>query len=126
MSARRRASPVPPQLVEAALLHETPPFEHRKAVGEGRGLAQVVGDVEDRRPSLAEQLPQQRQQVALQVHVHVGERLVEQHGARLEDESARDRDPLALAAGEFARMTPADPVEPAAQDPRCAPSAPRP
>ena len=37
-----------------------------------------------------------------QVHVEIGERLVEQHERRLGDEAARERDALTLAARELA------------------------
>ena len=92
------------ELQRRAVLLDIAGIEHDDLVGHGHGLDLVVGDV-DR--GGAELLLQPRH---LQPHLHaerrveVGQRLVEQKRLRLAHDGAADRDALALAAGEVARL----------------------
>ena len=117
------------QLVEAALLRRGVPLRGPRS-GAASAAASRRSCVTWRTvvASLAEQLPQQRQQLALQVHVDVGERLVEQHGARARGR-ARARSRRAGAGRPRARRGGAARcrrARPGAASPRCAPRAPRP
>ncbi len=92
-------------LLDLALVH------HHDAVGDFQRLLLVVGD-EDRGDV---DLVMQRAQPFAQLLAHLGveraEGLVEQQDARLDRERARERNALALAAGELARIAVGEPVE---------------
>ena len=64
-----------------------------------------VGHVERRHTALLDQSADEDEQLASETHVQVRERLVEEHGLRIEDQRPRDRDPLAFTAGEVGRPT---------------------
>ena len=90
-------------LGRVALLHR-PVAQHRDAVAERHRLDLVVGDVDGRD---AEPLVQPRELGAhadAQLRVEVRERLVHQVRLRLAHHRAADRDALALAARQRARL----------------------
>ena len=65
---------------------------------------QIVADEEIGEIVLGLQVAQQIDDLRLHAHVERRGRLVEHDEARLEHHGARDRDALALAAGEFVRI----------------------
>ena len=81
-------------LQQAAAVH------HRDAVGQRHRLGLIVRDVDHRRPGARVEAGELVLHRRAQMHVEVGERLVEQHQRGLGDEAARERDALALAARE--------------------------
>ncbi len=64
----------------------------------------VVGNQDRRRARLLQDLAHLEREPLAQVHVQVGERLVQQQQARLRRERARQRDALLLAARELVRI----------------------
>ena len=92
-------------LLDAALVH------HHDPVGELERFLLVVGDEEARDAELVVQLAQPAAQLAAHARVERAERLVEQQHARLHRERARERDALALPAGELGRHAPREPLE---------------
>ena len=78
--------------------------EHPDTRREGCRVLEVVRDDERRPVRLAEQLLQLASNLAAGVSVERRERLVEQEHRRLRSERPRERDPLALAAGELAGL----------------------
>ena len=75
-------------------------LEVQDAVGDVED-AVVVGDEQDRRAALARERLHAIDDFAARRLVERGRRLVGEHHGRLADERARDRDALALAAGEL-------------------------
>ena len=80
----------------------SPVDDHAHPVGERRRVLEVVRDEQRRQPQLREQLGQLAPNDAARVRVERRERLVEQQHGRVARERPRERDPLALAAGEVA------------------------
>ena len=94
----------PPQHVHrpAALVHAA--GDHDDAlVREGEGLVAVVRDVQHRQPPLAADAAEHLLQRLPRLRVDGAERLVEQEGAGPGGERPRQRDALALAAGQRRR-----------------------
>ena len=85
-------------------LHDPAEVHHRNPVAHMPHDRHVVRDEQHRQPQLAAQLVQQVQHRRLHRHVERGHGLVGDQHVRLERERARDRDALALAAGELARV----------------------
>ena len=87
-----------PELLEHPVAEDRDPVAHRHRLG------LIVGDVEGRRTDS----PLQRRDLAPhldpQLRVEVRERLVHQEGRRLANDRPAHRHPLALAAGELARL----------------------
>ena len=80
------------ELQHAALVH------HRDPVGERHRLRLVVRDVDHRRAGALVEARELALHRRAQMHVEIGERLVEQHERRLGHETAGERNALALAA----------------------------
>ena len=74
--------------------------EERDAVGDGEGVLLVVRDEERGDAEAVERGAQLIAHVAAQRGIEVGQRLVEQEDAGLDDERAGEGDALLLAAGE--------------------------
>ena len=85
-------------LLQAALA------EHADLVADGEGFFLVVGDQDGAGAARLEDVAHFAAQAAAQLHVQVGEGLVEQQQARLRRQGAGQRDTLLLAAGEFVRV----------------------
>ena len=90
------------ELGRCAALEDPAVDDHADPVGERGGVLEVVGDEDGRQRELAEQLVQLDPHRRLRVGVERRQRLVEQEHAGLERERARERDALALAAGQLA------------------------
>jgi hypothetical protein len=86
-------------LDDAAAAHDRDPVRH------GHRLFLVVSHVDRRDPERALQLADLVSHLYAQLGVEIGQRLVEQQHARPDDDRARERDALLLAAGELARRT---------------------
>ena len=93
-------------LLEAAAAH------HRDAVGHGERLFLVVRHEHEGDADVALDALQLELHLAAQLEVERRERLVEQQRARVVHERARERDALALAAGELARLALGEVAEP--------------
>ena len=91
------------ELARGRELAERAVDDHADLVGERGRVLEVVRDEDRRQRELAQQLLQLGAHRALRVRVERGERLVEQEHARVAGERARERDALALAAGERGR-----------------------
>ena len=61
----------------------------------------VMGDEQDREPALALQLGEQVEDLRLNGDIERRRRFVRDNHGRVDGESARDGDPLALSAGEL-------------------------
>ena len=85
------------RLLDPAVVH------HRHAARERHRLGLVVRHVDEGRADLAMEAGKLLLHGLAQVHVQIGERLVEQHDRRPHREAAGERDALALAAGELMR-----------------------
>ena len=81
-----------------------PGFHHHHAVADGQRLGLVVRDHDGGGADLALDAAQLELHLLAQLGVEVGERLVEQQNRRRDHERACDRDALALAAGQLARI----------------------
>ena len=90
-------------LDRAALIH------HADAVRDRHRLLLVVGDDHEGEAEPLLQLHQLELRLLAQLLVERRERLVEQQHARTLDQRARERDALALAAGELVRLARAKP-----------------
>ncbi len=77
--------------------------EHGEAVAHRERLLLVVRDVDERDPDLALDALELDLHLLAQLQVERAERLVEQQHLRAVDDRARERDALALAAGELRR-----------------------
>ena len=86
------------------LLHDAV-VEHRDPVRHRQRLALVVGDVDDRDPEVFVQVLDLELHVLAQLLVERAERLIHQHERRIEDERARERDALLLAARKLRRTS---------------------
>jgi hypothetical protein len=103
---------VPPVDVERrAELHEGAAIEHGDARGQRHRLVLVVGDVDRRDAELAVEPAQLHAHLRSQAGVEIGQRLVEEQGARLQHERAGQRHALLLAAGELAGAPRLQPLE---------------
>ena len=92
-------------LLDAALVH------HHHPVGDFQRLFLIVGDEDRGHVDLVMQRAQPLPQLLAHLGVERAERLVEQQDARLDRERAGQRDALALAAGQLARVAAGQPVE---------------
>ena len=104
------------ELVRRSRLQDPPLVDHADAVRERRGVLEVVGHDDGRKPEPVEQLTQLGANTAARVRVERGQRLVEQEHRRVARERAGERDTLALATGELLDARPrevadAEPVE---------------
>ena len=86
--------------------------EHREAVAHRQRLLLVVRDVDEGDPELLLDPLQLDLQLLAQLQVERAERLVEQERLRPVHDRARERDALALAAGELRRLAAAVALEP--------------
>ena len=93
----KRVGVVP--LVKATLVH------HPNHVADGKGLELVVRDEESRGLCFLQNLAHLVCQAFTQIHVQVGERLIQQQQLGLRCEGARQGHPLLLAPGEFMGKT---------------------
>ena len=75
--------------------------DHTDPVGERGRVLEVVRDEDRRQPEVAEQLLQLGTDVGARVRVERGHRLVQEQDRRVARERTRQRDALALAAGEL-------------------------
>ena len=94
-------------LLRRAGLGDLPAKHHRHPVGHREGFGAVVGDQHRRHPKAAVQLGDQRAHLAAQVFVQGREGFVQQQHPRLRRQSAGQRDPLLLPAGELIDPPPA-------------------
>ncbi len=85
--------------------------QHDDLVGHGHRLDLVVGDIDHRRLQPFVQRRDLGAHLHAQLGIEVGQRLVEQEDGRFAHDRTADRDPLALAARELARL----PVEQGAE-----------
>ena len=85
--------------------------EHDHAVGDLQRLLLIVGHEHGGDMDLVVQLAQPAPQLLADLGVERAERLVEQQDARLDGERARQRDALALAAGQLRRIAVAERAE---------------
>ncbi len=90
------------QLGRRAQLEDPSLDDHAHPVGERGRVLEVVRDEERRQPQLGEELGELAANDPARVGVERRERLVEQQHRRVARERPRQRDPLALAAGEVA------------------------
>ena len=94
------------QLLRRAELAQRPVDQHADAVRERGGVAEVVGHEQRREVELGEQVLQLAADHGARLRVERGQRLVEQQHRRVARQRARERDPLALAAGDRRRAGP--------------------
>ena len=87
------------ELVDLAGIHD------RDQVGRGHRLGLVVGDVNRGVAVFVMQPADLEPHLLAQIGVEVGQGLVEQQRFRLDDQCARQRHALLLAAGQFAGIT---------------------
>ena len=99
-------------------LHHAAGVHEDDAVGDGKRLFLVVGDVHRRDADASLQATDLDAQPLAHLGVEVGQRLVEQQHARLDDERARQRDALLLAAGERRGLAAGDGLDVADLDQR--------
>ena len=120
LGGRRRGGAVAARrtedLVGRALGDDQAVLEPDRAVGERPGLAERVGDVDQRDVEVVDQVADQRGELDLELAVERRERLVEQHHLGRHRQGPGQGDPLGLAARERRRPAPgqvggADPVE---------------
>ena len=86
------------ELLDTAVVHD------RDAIRQGHRLDLVVGDVDGGDPKLVTQVLELRAHGDPELRVEVRERLVHQEHLRGAHDGPRERDPLALAAGEGAGL----------------------
>ena len=86
------------RLLDLAVVH------HRDDVGGGHRLRLVVGDVDRGVAVLVVQPAHLEAHLLAQIGVEIGQRLVEQQRLGLDDQRARERDALLLAARQLARI----------------------
>src|SRR3954452_2942927 len=92
------------EIQRRAVLLDLAAVEHDDLVGHGHGLDLVVGDIDRRGAELLLEPCHLDAHLHTQRRVEIGEWLVEQKRLGLADDGAPDRDALALAAGELARL----------------------
>ena len=97
-------------LLHRAGLHDPPQVHHRDPVGDVPGQSQVVRGDQGRQPQVGAQVEQQAQDLAAHRRVQGGDGLVGHQDLGLQDERARDHDPLALAAGQLVRVGGQEPL----------------
>ena len=97
---RRAAAP------DAADLDDLPGVHHHRAVADGGGQLQVVGDEQHGQAEVAAQVVEDRHHLGLGGDVEGGGRLVGQQQARLGQQRRRDHDPLQHPAGQLVRVLP--------------------
>ena len=90
------------EILGAAQLHDRALIHHGDAVGHRHRLFLVVGHVYGRDRQALLQVANFLAHLHAQARVEVGQRLVEQQHARPDDDRARERDALLLAARELA------------------------
>ena len=88
-----------------------PLVHHGDPIGERHRFGLVVRDVDHRRAGALVEARELLFHRCAQMHVEIGERLVEQHQRRLGDEAARECDALALAARQQCGAPVAEAVE---------------
>ena len=76
--------------------------EHDEIRGDAIGLFHIVGDEKRGAAKSGERVDQLTLDLAAQMRVERGKRLVEQKGLRFDGEGAHESDALLFAAGEFA------------------------
>ena len=81
-----------------------PPIHHRDVIGDFERLVLIVRHEDAGDADLVVQLPQPAPQLQTNLRVERAERFVQEQDARLDGERARQRDALALAAGELRRI----------------------
>ena len=81
-------------------LQQPAAVHHRDAVGQRHRFGLVVRDVDHRRAGARVEAGELVFHRRAQMHVEVGQRLVEQHQRGLGDQAARERHALALTAGQ--------------------------
>ena len=91
------------QLARRRQLLDAPLVEHRDAIGHRQGLTLVVGHVDEGDAELLLQALELDLHFLAQLEVERAQRLVEQQHLGAVDQRARQRDPLALAAGQLRR-----------------------
>ena len=111
-AAGRRAA-----ALSGAGLHDLAGVHHRRAVADGGGQLQVVGDEQHRQAAVAAQLVEDRHHLGLGGDVERGGRLVGQQQARLGQQRGGDHDPLQHPAGQLVRVL----AQPLRRRPRCRP-----
>ena len=89
------------ELFRRCFLHDAAFVHDDDLVGDGKGFALVVGDVERGDAEALLQFADFFAHAAAQVGVEVGERFVEKQHFRLQDERAREGDALLLPAGDL-------------------------
>ena len=99
------------RLPRAALLFDPAVVHDHDAIGQLERLLLVVGDEHAGEVNLVVQPAQPATQLLPDLGVERAERLVEQQHLRLDRERARQRDALALAAGQLRRIAVAQVVE---------------
>ena len=88
-------------LLGPRILHQLALSQHADPVGQGEGLALVVGDVDGGDSGVTGQGGDLDAQLVASVGVEVREGLVEEHQAHLRGQGPRQRHALLLAAGEL-------------------------
>ena len=106
-----RARPVVDVLGRAGLL-DPAAVHHRDEVGGGHRLRLVVGHVDRRVAVFVVQAAHLEAHLLAQIGVEIGQRLVEQQRLRLDDQRARQRDALLLAARQLAGIAVGERLEP--------------
>ena len=89
-----------PDLGDLARVH------HHRAVADGGGQFQVMGDEQDGQAEVTAQAVEYRHHLGLGRDVQGGGRLVGQQQARLGQQGRRDHDPLQDPAGHLVRVLP--------------------
>ena len=84
-------------------LLDAPGVHHRNTISQRQGFGLVVGDVDEGRADLLVEARKLLLHRLAQMHVEIGERLVEQHDVGAHGEAARERDALALTTGKLMR-----------------------
>ena len=112
-SATKRVARPLVDVARRADLRDAPVLHHHDAVAERHRLGLVVGDVDRGDAEAAQQLVDLEAQRIAQLGIERGQRLVEQQGAGLHRERARERHALALPARELVDAA-------IGQAPRCA------
>ena len=93
-------------LLDAAVVEDGDPIAHRER------LFLIVGDVDERHAKLLLELLELDLELLTQLQIEGAERLVEQERPRRVHDRPRERDTLALTAGELTRLASAEAVEP--------------
>ena len=93
-------------------MDQTPVVHDADTIGDRHRLLLVVGDDDEGEPEPLLQLHQLKLRLAAQFLVERSEGFIEQEDARAFDQRARERDALALAAGELVRLALGQTFEP--------------